>query len=174
MKATFLAVLAFGLPVVLSAQFLNFQFSDGTVRSEPTASLKRMLVTPTHYEVLRNDGSVSMWPVDSVLVIGVGSIATAVGGESARAEGFTIQPNPVTGSSTLTHTLPESGTVQLHLTDLEGRLVRGTGNLQRGAGTHHEPLLSLLDPEGTLASGTYLCSLRTPQGMRTLTILIQR
>lgn len=174
MKASLLTVLAFGLPVVLSAQFLNFQISDGTVRSEAIASLKRMLVTQAHYEVLRNDGSVSMWPVDSVLVIGVGSIATAVGGESARAEGFTIQPNPVTGSSTLTHTLPVSGTVQLRVTDLQGRSLRSTGNLQRGAGIHHEQLLNLLDPEGTLASGTYLCSLLTPQGMCTRTILIER
>lgn len=161
------------LPLGLSAQFLNFLFVDGTTRSESTAGLRRVLVTPASYEVHRDDGAVFIWPVDSVVSIQVGDVATSSGVLGAHADAFSIHPVPVTRASVLTHTVPVAGIVQFLLIDLQGRVVRGTGDLMRNAGTHSEQLLALLDPEGTLPQGTYLCSVHTAQATSTRSILIQ-
>lgn len=75
-------------------------------------------------------------------------------------------PNPFTGPTRLTYTLPEAGEVSLTIVDELGRLVyRQTG--LREAGAHVQVLDAAAFPE----PGMYVCSLKTPAGRRQLKLV---
>ncbi|MEO8590001.1 MAG: T9SS type A sorting domain-containing protein [Flavobacteriales bacterium] len=88
------------------------------------------------------------------LTIGINESLATVGA-------LEVHPNPMGNSVTLTYTLQRSGTVTIHLLDMQGRLVATfADHAAQGAG---EQRLILELPRG-IAPGSYLLTLSTANG----------
>jgi M6 family metalloprotease-like protein len=132
---------AFGLGAATTVDSVIVRWPAGTTRILTGVAVDRVLT-------VREDLST---PVPD----GLPSLATAL---------LAPQPNPFNPSTTLAFDLAQAGTVEVAVYALDGRRVATLLREDRPAG-HHSVVWSGRDDSGRgVASGTYLCRLRTMQG----------
>lgn len=122
--------------------------------------------------VNQNDGSSTAFTVGEVQKITFGFDPTDV--ETDRFSGilktFSLlqnYPNPFSQSTTITLELPEPGTVEIRVYDLNGRLVGRIDEGQKPAGSYRFEWDASKSTPGTLASGVYFYRVRVGEKMLT-------
>jgi hypothetical protein len=111
------------------------------------------------------DASLVEAAVDDFWIVGVtSSVAIGDAPEALRVQLAQNVPNPFNPLTTIAFTLPKAGAVQLGIFDVRGRLIKSLvrGNLPAG---EHAVSWNGRDALGrSVASGTYFCTLRAPDG----------
>jgi hypothetical protein len=109
--------------------------------------------------------------------VGVTAIRTVprLNGGAPQALSFAIPgPNPTTGSTALTFTLPRAASVSISVYDVSGRQLRQVANGSYGAGTHATSW-DLLDRDGNRVSrGIYFVRLATLGQVLSHTVIVER
>ncbi len=113
-------------------------------------------------------------PADQFLIATEGMVPSLVSTEGGAllpdqpllAESF---PNPFRDSTTIQYTLPQPGTVRVHVYDLLGRLVASLVDTVQPNGTHQVTF-----DARHLPSGTYLCRLETAHAAQSRLLTVTR
>ncbi len=133
------AVIIFSVGLsVCSAQTdsMFVQFVDGTVRGYAISDIK---------ELAFPDGMTSV--KEQFLMAHV-------------IENFTLRqnyPNPFNPTTTIQYEIPKTGSVDVAIFDIQGRLVRSLEHTCKQAGTHSVVWDGKNNSEGSISSGTYFC-----------------
>jgi len=123
-------------------------------------------ITATNQWVLASNGNGGL----NILHHACPAIAGSIEGEGtpARSARFlSIYPNPFNPVTTVTYTLPQTARVQIAAYDLTGRLINvlAEGVVEAG---QHSLVWQGTDNQGrAVASGTYMLTLETEEGMET-------
>jgi hypothetical protein len=107
----------------------------------------------------------------TLIVIGVGSIATVSDDEYARELQMTVVPNPVHTSAAVQFILTHASSVTAVLCDAKGREVSQLFLGQLDAGTSE---FSLFPALATIPDGTYFIRMTTDKGTATKKIVLSR
>jgi len=136
----------------LSAQTLLFHMSNSEIIQHNVAAIQKIIFTPTQVEV-HLENQIDVLEIAEIEYYNY-SILTSVNiavGENIKLSVF---PNPVKNQLTLNYQIVKSGTVNIHLFDLQGRRVAKLHSGFHSSGSHN--LTADLTALG-LSAGAYQC-----------------
>ena len=113
--------------------------------------------------VERMDGSIRGYPIALINQISFSSAPTSVREKEVvqnAISSFALYqnyPNPFNPNTTIQYNLPQAGSVEVNIFDVQGRLVRSLFKSNQLSGTHSIAWDSRSSGGSQVASGTYFC-----------------
>jgi hypothetical protein len=172
MRLLFLSVTL--LPTILSAQMVYFHFTNGTMQAYPVAEIRKLTFVANEQVLLLNDGTQYTWDLITIGSYEFGDISTGSQHIASGLQPLHLQlyPNPAITAVTLETEMPQNDRLVVDVLDMQGRVVRALFSGERPQGVFRIEWNVADDKARTVAPGTYLVRLTTPNGSTTKPVVI--
>jgi hypothetical protein len=146
----FVFLFSFGI----SAQSINFNYSDGTNASYNVSDVEKITFTDDVMNLHLLNGSVYTWNVSTITKYKYSVYSLNVEQPIKNSWQVFVYPNPATSSINFQFNLPSEDDVKLKLYDLQGKLIleKNFGKLNAGEFLESIDLINV-------SPGTYICKI---------------